>query len=49
MNAGPWGAYGKKFEETLQRRQLPNTWTSLRVYAGLPNDGHDDTTECIWG
>ncbi|MFI6059500.1 HEAT repeat domain-containing protein [Streptomyces sp. NPDC051286] len=49
VKAGPWGAYGKKFEETLRSRQMPDTRAALRVYVGLPNDGHDERTECIWG
>ncbi|WP_406500062.1 hypothetical protein OG936_36640 [Streptomyces sp. NBC_00846] len=46
---GPWGAYGKKFEESLRSRRLPDTRAALRVYVGLPDDGQDHRTECIWG
>ncbi|MGI5134308.1 HEAT repeat domain-containing protein [Streptomyces sp. CA-106110] len=49
VKAGPWGAYGKKFEESLRSQRLPDTRAALRVYAGLPDDGHDDTTGYIWG
>ncbi|MFE7236380.1 HEAT repeat domain-containing protein [Streptomyces sp. NPDC057596] len=49
VKAGPWGAYGEKFEESLRSRRLPDTRAALRVYVGLPDDGHDDTTEYIWG
>lgn len=49
VKAGPWSAYGKKFEEGLGDLRLPDTRSALRVYAGLPDDGHDDRTRCIWG
>lgn len=48
VRSGPWGAYGKKFEESLRNRQLPDSRAALRVYTGLPDDGHDERTECIW-
>ncbi|MGW2937851.1 hypothetical protein ACWDA7_39965 [Streptomyces sp. NPDC001156] len=49
VKAGPWGAYGKRFEESLRSRRLPDTRAVLRAYVGLPDDGHDDTTGYIWG
>ncbi|MFJ3307385.1 hypothetical protein ACIPSA_30690 [Streptomyces sp. NPDC086549] len=49
VKAGPWGAYGEKFEESLRSRQLPDTRAALRVHAGLPDDGHDHTVADIWG
>jgi hypothetical protein len=49
VKAGPWGAYGKKFEEGLRSQRLPDTRAALRVYVGLPDDGHDVTTRHIWG
>ncbi|MGW5434124.1 hypothetical protein ACWET9_44455 [Streptomyces sp. NPDC004059] len=49
VKAGPWGAYGKKFEESLRSQHLPDTRAELRIYAGLPDNGHDDTTGYIWG
>ncbi|WP_329182845.1 hypothetical protein [Actinacidiphila glaucinigra] len=48
VKAGPWGEYGKKFEEGLNGRRLPDTRVTLREYVGLPDDGHDDTTRDIW-
>lgn len=48
VKAGPWGAYGRKFEESLGNRQLPDTRAALRVYADLPDDGHDERTACVW-
>lgn len=43
-----WNAYGKKFEEGLRSRRLPDTGAALRHYVGLPDDGQDDTADCIW-
>ncbi|GAA2483840.1 hypothetical protein GCM10010276_21840 [Streptomyces longisporus] len=49
VTAGPWGAYGKELEGSLKSRRLPDTRAALRVYVGLPNDGQDERTECVWG
>lgn len=49
VKAGPWGAYGKELEENLKSRRLPDSRAALRVYVGLPNDGQDERTECVWG
>ncbi|ALV37980.1 HEAT repeat domain-containing protein [Streptomyces sp. CdTB01] len=43
-----WNTYGKKFEEDLRSRRLPDTRAALRRYVGVPDDGQDDTTDCIW-